>query len=264
MFKKLFGKNKPEKIEVNQDWASFFCRIEDKPASIRLNLAHHEVAPINGYRQQIWFSVKLLHPDENGFTTREEFETINAIEDTIFDNISTKHDAILAGAIKTDGRLDLYMYATATDGIEKIVIDTMLQQFKEYRYAVDFKEDKEWNDYYNFLYPNPYEFQTIQNGKVIMQLREHGDNPEMKRKVDHWIYFKNDDEANVFIEAVIDLGYEILSKEKNEEHEFQYNVNIGREDVIIPHEVNDYVWELMELANKSNGMYDGWGCPIAN
>lgn len=264
MFKKLFRNSKVEKIEVTQDWASFFCRIEDKLASIRLNLALHQVAPINGYQEQIWFSVKFLNPDKNGFTTREEFETINAIEDTIVDNINAKQDVILAGAIKTDGRLDLYMYTSATDGIEKMVNTTMLQQFKEYSFAIDFKEDKGWNDYYNFLYPNPYEFQTIQNGKVMMQLREHGDNPEMKRKVDHWVYFKNDNEANIFIEAVIDLGYEILNKEQNEEQEFQYSVNIAREDLTLPDEVNHYVWELVELATKNNGMYDGWGCPIAN
>ncbi len=264
MLKKIFGKNKQqEKLEIPQDWNSFFCRIEDKPASIRLNLALSRIAPVEYYDKQIWFSVKFMNPDENGFTTREEYEMINAIEDTILDSISSNNSIILAGAIKTDGRLDLYIYAQSTKGVEDIVNSTMQTKFDNYQYALDTKQDREWKDYYNFLYPSPYEFQTIQNRKVIMQLEQNGDNPEVKRKVDHWINFNDQSNLKIFIDSVIEKGYDIINEQQNDREEFRYSVNIAREDVTVFPVVNNYVWELVELASENNGIYGGWGCPIA-
>lgn len=263
MLNNFFGKNKPKKIEFNQDWASYFCRVEDKPASIRLNLALGEIALVKGYNYQIWFSVKFLNPDENGFTTREEFDMINTIEDRILDNIGAKHAVILAGAVKTAGRLDLYIYSSSLNGVEEIVHSTMRNTFKNYKYALDTKEDNKWEDYYNFLYPNPYEFQVIQNQKVIMQLEQHGDNPKVIRKVDHWIDFKGESDRKAFIDSVVNKGFEVVKEQQNDQHEFRYSVNIAREDVTVHAEVDRYVWELVELAKDHNGRYGGWGCPIA-
>lgn len=264
MFKNIFGNHKEDKLEIEQDWASFFCKVEDKPASIRLNLALNQIAPVEKYNEQIWFSVKFMNPDENGFTTREEFETINTIEDGIVDNLGSAYNIILAGAVKTDGRLDLYMYTTSTKEVESIIRSTMLDNFKDYQYAVDIKQDKGWEDYFNFLYPNPYEFQTIQNRRVILQLEQNGDNPEIKRKVDHWVDFKDETSLETFVNNVISKGYEVVKKQQIDQGEFKYSVNVAREDVTIFSEVNDYVWELIELAHESNGKYIGWGCPIAN
>ena len=226
-------------------------------------MALNRIAPIENYGEQIWFSVKFMDPDENGFTTRGEFEMINAIEDSILDNISSKNRIILAGAVKTDGRLDLYIYTQSIKGIEDIINSTMKTKFKDYLYAIDTKQDKEWNVYYKFLYPNPYELQTIQNRNIVMLLEQNGDNPEVKRKVDHWIDFKDKNNLKTFIDSVAEKGYEVLSEQGNDQKEFKYSVNITREDITVLSEVNNYVWELVELATENNGIYGGWGCLIA-
>ena len=264
MFNNIFGKNKQEKLEIQQNWSSFFCRIEDKPASIRLNLALKPLAPIKDYGQQICFSVKFMNPDESGFTTREEFEMINAIEDTIIENISSKHNIVFAGAVKTDGRLDLYIYTQSIKGIDNIINSTMQTKFGDYQYVFDIKEDEEWKNYHSFLYPNPFEFQGIKNREVTFQLEQNGDNPEVKRMVDHWIDFKDKSNLKSFIDSAVAKGFEVLSEQQNDHEEFKYSLNIAKENITVLSEVNDYVWELMELAKDNNGVYGGWGCPVVN
>jgi hypothetical protein len=171
-----------------------------------------------------------MNPDESGFTTREEFEMINAIEDTIIENISSKHNIVFAGAIKTDGRLDLYIYTQSIKGIDDIINSTMQTKFGDYQYFFDIKEDEEWKNYHSFLYPNPYEFQGIKNREVTFQLEQNGDNPEVKRMVDHWIDFKDKSNLKSFIDSAVAKGFEVLSEQQNDHEEFKYSLNIAKQN----------------------------------
>lgn len=262
MFKNLFSKKKEKPVEVKQDWGMYFCLVDDNQASIRLNLALNEIAPVEDYKYRTWFSVKLLHPDENGFTTREEYPKICQIEDDILDAL-TKQGAIVAGAVKTNGVFDLYLYSKDITDYEEI-INSVMKVHADYLYSTDFKEDMGWESYFKFLYPSDYEFQTIQNQRVLMNLDEHGNDSEKDREVDHWIYFKTRDDLDDYIDKVEAIGYKVLSKEKlDDKNDYPFQLNISREDNTIWNNVNQYVWELITLAKESNGIYDGWGCPIA-
>lgn len=261
MFKNIFNKKSEKTIDIKNDWASYFCRVEDKPGSIRLNLALNEIAPIEKYKYRIWFSIKLLKPDENGFTTREEFPTICDIEDDI-SNALEKVGVILVGALKTNGTFDLYFYSKNIEGFEKI-INSVMKNYSDYNYATDSKTDNEWNDYFNFLYPGEYEYQTILNQRVLMNLDKEGDNSESEREIDHWLYFKTEDDRNNYIPKIEKIGYKVISKNNLEEGQYLYQLNISKVSDAYSNTINDSVWELITLSKEDNGVYDGWGCPIA-
>lgn len=48
--------------------------------------------------------------------------------------------------------------------------------------------DPDWEEYLDFLYPDEYSYQCIQNRRVVMSLEENGNDPEILREVDHWLY----------------------------------------------------------------------------
>ncbi len=261
MLKKLFNKKVEKTIEVEQEWASYFCRVEDKPASIRLNLALNNIAPIENYSTRIWFSVKLLNPDENGFTSREEFPTICKIEDDISEAIE-KTGMISVGALKTNGTFDLYLYGKNRSKVEEVIFRVM-KNYPEYNYATDIKIDESWSDYFNFLYPEEYEYQTILNQRVLMNLEKQGDNPESERKIDHWLYFDTEENREIFISKIEKNGYPLISKISIDKGDFLFQLNISKISKATRNTINDSVWELILLAKEANGVYDGWGCPIA-
>ncbi len=246
-------------MEIKQDWGYYFCLIENTDASIRLNLALPEIAPIADYKYRVWFSIRLLNPSESGLTTNEEFPKVCEIEDQIADSLEN-NGAIMVGAVKNNGTADLFFYTKQTDHYEEL-IGNIMQNHQEYQYATDFKEDEQWSDYFDFLYPSDYEFQTIQNRKVLMQLDQHGDHPEKERKVDHWIYFQTENDRELFIQKVKKLNYSVLSKDKVD-GQYPFQLNIERTDNTLWDNVDKYVWELVSLAKEHNGIYDGWGCPI--
>ncbi|MBJ2172794.1 DUF695 domain-containing protein [Aureibaculum sp. A20] len=261
MFKNPFKKNSEKSLEIKQDWASYFTRVDDKPASIRLNLGLNDLAPIEKYEHRVWFSVQLLDPDNNGFTTREEFPTICKIEDDISEALEKK-GAIAAGALKTNGTFDVYFYTSATIDIAEMAA-TVMQNHPNYRYATDTKVDTNWSDYFDFLYPAEFEYQTILNQRVLTNLDKEGDNPAIERPVDHWLYFQTEADRNAFITTIEKLGYKILSQEKIDRNINSFQLNISKVSDVNWNTINDNVWELITLTKENNGVYDGWGCPIA-
>ena len=78
--------NNYNEIEIKQDWANYFCFVGDKSAIINLNLALKQIGPIPEYKFNIWFSLEVLNPNEDGLVTQEELERIYQIEDVINNN----------------------------------------------------------------------------------------------------------------------------------------------------------------------------------
>ena len=85
-----------------------------------------------------------------------------------------------------------------------------------------------------------------------------GDNLEKDREIDHWLYFSSEENINIAIKKVEELGYKILSSKKlDDEKNYPYQLNISRMDSAIYSHVNQIVWELIEIAKPLNGYYDG-------
>ena len=70
--------------QIPQNWDFFMCRIDEKPSSIRANLALYDIAPIENYTKRIQLVVKMQNPTPEGLSSNEEFNTLNEIEDFLY------------------------------------------------------------------------------------------------------------------------------------------------------------------------------------
>ena len=204
-FKNLFGKKreqeeeKVEKVEESvldvpaeepfpSEWGSFSTYIDDKLASIRLNLALADEAPYPLYAYAMRLKVTLLQYDgETGFPSSDEFKELNVIEDRLSEALG-QVGGIHVGVITTDGNIEFYYYLQDKKSHLEPIANVM-RDFPDRRYDSATLEDEEWNQYFDFLYPNEYEYQTILNQRVWYQLEQDGDDHSQEREIDHWAYF---------------------------------------------------------------------------
>lgn len=249
-----------EKLEIKQNWDFYMCNIEDKPSSIRLNLALYDIAPIKDYNYRMTILVKMKKPDENGLSSNEEYPILCDIEDAVTEK-AEKLDGIFTATIKSNGILEIYIFTKNPNEMENACKET-LATFQDYEWKCFFDEDPEWDIYFNFLYPDEYSFQAMMNRRVIQNLMEQGDNSEAEREVDHWLYFSNSKDRDFFVNKAEGMGYKINSLEELEERNYPYQVHISRLDKAEYHHINNIVWELLDIIRSLNGYYDGWGCPI--
>lgn len=247
--------------DYRPDWDIYTCHIEESPAVIGLDLDLRRFAPLKDKTTAIYISVYLNHPREDGFPHNDEFIIMGEIEDALVDTLQTKLDAHFVGRTFTNGVRDFYFYATSATLHDKYISDVMVS-FPEYRYDYGMKEDKSWELYFDYLFPDVYEFQRIQNRKVLRALQQHGDVADKERPIDHWIHFRSEEDKVTYWEHIKDMGFSIASEVKEDNPEFPFKLCVSRPDKASEAIIDKVVMSLWELAQNLNAEYDGWETSI--
>lgn len=257
IFSNIFGQKKIVK-EYQPDWTFYFSNVDNNLSSISTDLNLNSIAPIKDQENVAYVSIKMLNPKENGLSDNDEAEKLWKIEDDIIENLKNKKlNYTFVGRLTSNGLRDLYFY-TDNENFEKAVVDIM-RNYPDYKFAFGLDEDKTWNGYFNFLYPNPTQLQIIQNRRVVEQLEKEGDNLIKEREVFHWIYFNNQRDLEEFEKFAKSNNYKIdLKKKANPSLGYKYVISISRIDKIGYNDIDEYTLELFEKAKALNGVYDGW------
>lgn len=252
---KIFS-TKPAKHEA--DWDFYLCNVNDKIASIIVDLGLHNIAPLTDKPNLVWISLKMNNPREDGLSSDEESKALAAVEDALVEKVASKHNAIYVGRITSAGYRDLFIYFGDTTNYDQTILEVMTA-FPTYRFDCGAKEDKAWNNYFDLLYPTPEQFQCMQNRRVVYQLEQSGDDLTKAREVDHWIYFKTATDREAFLQKISGNGFTIVDKDYiNDLDERPYRLHIKRIDKVDQESVDEYVIYLWKIANATHGDYDGW------
>lgn len=241
-----------------EQWDFYFGNVDDKPGSFYLDMGLCKIAPVKNMPHFIYVSLKMNDPREDGLTSNREYDALIQIEEVLVDALKENHDIIYVGRLTSDGTRDFYFYSSETSFVEKTISDALVR-FPRYQYDYELKDDKEWSYYFDFLYPDAMQFQSIINRHVINNLEKSGDKLTQPREVNHWIYFKSARERIRYIEKVKEKGFKIENiSVRDHERDFKYSLTISRVDHVGYDDVDDYVLYLWELANELGGKYDGW------
>ena len=249
-----------KKSNYAEEWDFYMSNVNDIIGSFFIDLGLKKIAPVAEKPNMVRVAIFMQNPREDGLSSNEESELLYAIEDNLVDNIISQHNAIFAGRLTTNGMRQLYFYFGNTTNYEKTIAQSM-SKYPTYEFNFGMKEDAEWEEYLNFLYPSPSQYQMIMNRRVIRSLEQQGDNLTKERMVDHWIYFKVENDMQNYISEIEKQNFKLISSRQNEESK-TYILNIGRIDKVDFHSVNDYTLYLWEQASEHNGDYDGWGCHV--
>ena len=247
--------------QIPRDWNVYRSWLDDDPAVFRLNLALDKVAPIEDFSYCVRITVTLKDPDKNGFSSDEERPTIYAIEDKIFRPLESNKD-ILVAVLTARGEVTWYFYSQAPEHLQERLSASWDSEFG-YSYQVESSEDKQWNFFLKGLYPNIYEKQTIYNREILSACEKHGDQVEVPRPIEHWLYFDTEQDMLNAIEKAAALGFTVYSSKKVEAEEeakdledLGYCLILSKENT--PVQIDGDTWDLIDIALDTHSGYDGW------
>jgi len=244
-----------------KEWTFYLCNVNDKLASIALDLGLRPEAPMQGKPWLLWVWVYLRSPKPNGLSDRSELEALSTIEDELAKKVGVASEAVQAGRITTQGRREFYLYGKSSDGFEEAV-KTVMRRFENYRFALGSENDPEWNQYLNLLYPSEEDMQRIANRELLEKMKELGDSLQPVRDVHHWIYFHTAVERERYASEVQELGYQIEDRSEGNEGERPFGLNITRDQSAVPDQIDEAVLELFRLAKEMDAEYDGWEAQV--
>jgi len=242
---------------MSEDWNFYLCNVNDVVASVFLDLGIRNAVPDKGKPNLLWVWVYLKWPREDGLSASSEFDSLKAIEEKLTEVMVDRLDAVLCGRITTDGRREFYYYAPRSERLEAAVEDAM-SQWRDYEFDCGSKEDPEWRQYLDVLYPSDEDRQRIENRKVLEVLQHKNDTLKTPRDVWHWIYFRTETDREDFWNSVSPLEYRVQSQPQSGRSDFPFGLCIIRFQSINPAEIDNAVIELFRLAKKHGGDYDGW------
>lgn len=254
-----------EMAEIDEDWGVYLCNAfaYDLPAVIRANLALRNFEHTANYPKRLHLQILYKNANDSGFPTREEEEYVYSIEDAV-EEIVEQHGDMLAGVVKCDERVRIFAYVKNELGYDDEISEIMSENFPDYAYTLAVVEEPDWELYFQGLYPDRYEYQSIMNMRLIEDIKSDGDSM-VPRVLEHCLLFKTEENGEAFLAKVMEDGFIKLSSEdrsNNEaiDKEYPYLLVIGREDAF--ENIDEIVWYLMDLAEEFDGEYDGWGCHI--
>ena len=254
-----------ETAEIDEDWGVYLCNAfaYDLPAVIRTNLALRDFEYTANYPKRLHLQILYKNADDNGFPTREEGEYVYSIEDAV-EEIVGQHGDMLAGVVKCDERVRIFAYTKNELGYYDEISAMMSEKFPEYAYTSAVVEEPDWELYFQALYPDRYEYQSIMNMRLIENIKSDGDSM-VPRVLEHCLLFKTEENGEAFLAKVMEDGFIKLSSENQSDNEdidkeYPYVLVIGREDAF--ENIDEIVWYLMDLSEEFDGEYSGWGCHI--
>lgn len=265
LFKNLFGsssKSETQKpIAHREEWDTYFTNVDQKSASILLDLGFKSIAPIKNKASLIWISIQMNNPREDGLSSTEESGKLYEIEDNLVNTLTQKFDCVYPGRLTSNGHRDLYFYFNDSLLFDKTISEVMVA-YPSYEYDFGIKEDSNWTAYLNFLYPLPSQHQAMLNRRVLENLKKAGDNHDLPRKVDHYLYFKAASDRSSFIKQIDGLGFNIENQSEGSEFDHSFSLHLTKIEKVEYDTINETTIKLAEEARNFNGYYDGWGCPI--
>jgi uncharacterized protein (TIGR01619 family) len=245
---------------MTDNWKPYLCNVNDKLASIFVNLGLRDAVPVMSRPWLLWTWVYFQSPRSDGLSDDKEGPTLFKIEDTLNECVSRDCRAVLCGRITTDGRREFYFYGESKEGF-RAAAEAALASFEGYRFDVGVQEDSQWRQYLDVLYPSPENFQRIANMDLLDVLLEKGDVLTAAREVQHWMYFGSERSRRLFRDAVAKAGFKIVS-ESNGKGDLPFGISVARTQSIDQKSIDETVIELLKLSGHFDGEYDGWETPI--
>lgn len=244
---------------TSEYWDNYLATYEDeKPGSITLRMDLIEEAPISNLSFVLVTGITYNSVRDDGFPESEIFPILHKIADELIALISEETEYLLVGSFTYNKERLEYFYVNNVDNLKEKIEKYYSENYPEYKYYLNIKEDKEWEYYKSFLYPNEETLNYMMDQSVIRNLQEAGDDLSKKRRVNHWLYFSNENDMNNCLKELKIQNFSIESANRNAETALAYQLQVYRMDHVDINSIYPVTSSLRKIALKYDGRYDGW------
>ncbi|MEL7091776.1 MAG: ribonuclease E inhibitor RraB [Pseudomonadota bacterium] len=239
-------------LDVEENWVSYLIR-GALPESVAVNIGFDDVDGALGVRRVLML-VLPYEAAEAGFPSTDQIDAMETVVQALVplrDAMGLQEMGWRTGA----GRRALCWLVHEGDGqgLAQEVTQAAAQLWE--RAQCTLLPDAADVVYRDVLAPDAAAWRMIHDGSVLRKLAEHGDIAEEPRKIDHWLVFQTDAQAEACARALRTQGYA------------NFATFAGKEgtDLRCSHFGPATLWEIVDRttaleaqAEACGGSYDGW------
>ncbi len=237
-------------------WDFYFCRVDQKPAAIFLDLSLRQQAPIASLPHMAYIRLHMLSPRDDGLSSSSEAQQLGKFEDVLQAALCAEASALFVGRCTSNGYRDLYFYIGDAKNWTGCVEQAM-RPHGDYLYEADTRTEPDWCTYLDFLYPSEINLQRMGNRSVCFSLQEQGDALTEARDIRHWIYLPTEAARADLIAHAVAEGFEVREISMATGN-LPFGLCLSRVDVPRFENIDAITLPLFEKAIALDGEYDGW------
>jgi regulator of RNase E activity RraB len=241
---------------MSKDWERYACEIDGRPATVFLDMAIAEDAPLDRLPVAAWLQLRLQHPRGDGLAGDDELAALDAIEHALVAGLTDK-STVYVGSITTNGRRDFHFYTAAAAGWKERV-SAALRACPAYAFTCGSRPDREWDIYFDRLSPSDEDLVRIQNRRLCDALQRSGERFEQLRPIEHSAYFPDAARRARFIDRATQLGCRVVELLEPEARGEQFGVRVSAIGIPSHAHIDELVLPLVQAAEDCDGEYDGW------
>jgi len=242
---------------MHEYWESYMKPIEGKKAMIAFNAGVSDYVPDDEYPYVAFMKVKLNSPKEDGLVTDEESNDVGFIEDRLeMESLRYKAGQYI-GRVITQSEVS-FIYYLKFDFEWKNIVNDAMAYFKNYKFEFGSRNDMGWEVYTKLLFPTQREWQLITNRHACAQLIQEGDTLEVKRAIEHTIYFNSSEDKESFKKLMKPEGFIMLKEIELTDKLVKYGLKFYRLDTPNYYNIDAITMNIIDMSEISNGQYDGW------
>lgn len=184
-------------------------------------------------------------------------EALESFTEDLKSTFTASLDAIFAGRVMKEGWAEFYFYAPQSKRFENLSSDVM-SRHGGYVYERGSSRDSKWEMYIDNLYPDAYGLLSIQNRHTITALVEAGDDLNISREVEHYLFFQTKSAMERAVSQLASHGFEVKEYVTDDESDYAYGVILIKNESITTEVVEETTTSLYESAIQEHGHYEGW------
>lgn len=250
--------NSVDTTEKIEHWDAYWCYLDNHYIWIFLNMDLVTEAPLEGKYSRLTVEVTLSDTTKEGLPAGDFRKELNAFSDSLETDIEFYHDALYVGCATHYGRRFYYYYLSNPVGHNE-TIDGVLAEFKNIKATYRIVEDRDWETYFRYLYPDEYEKLSMDNYNQLKQLLK--DSIDLRKPVEVWYHFYFAEKGNnSCIKAAEKLGLSVTHMDKRNDlyEDYPYHVIFAQKRKITNASLDDLITELKNNIEEGTGIYDSW------
>jgi regulator of RNase E activity RraB len=246
---------------MSDEWDFYFARVNDAVSSIFVDLGLRPDAPNEKRPWLLWVWVEMRAPRPDGLSSPEEAPKLYEIEESLNAMVPPVCGAQLVGRVTGKGKREFYFHAAEPGPLDDAATQAM-KAFEGYGFHCGSAFQPEWDHYLGTLYPSDTNLQRMQNRRLLEGLAAEGDVHELPRKVDHWLYFADEEGRTACRDTLTEIGFQVEEETvaEGEGSQLPFALVVSRVDSVDKQSINGVTLELVRLAGEYRGDYEGWGC----
>ena len=240
----------------------YYTLVDDGNAvRTELDLSLIEEAPQDERGWLAWLFIKIKSPDEMQWCSEHECELLLKIQQRLSNVIAEKLDGVMAGVRMQEGWQEFYFYLPTAKKFENSAAEVM-RSFEGYAYDTGTTKDRKWDKYRRELYPDAMMAQQIDSRYIINELEEEGDDINVERNVEHYLFFQTMAQAVRAAESLGESGF-TLKEEMEQDGTYAYGIVMTKIHAVNEETLMQETLGLFQAAAKEHGVYEGWSTTLS-